>query len=60
MNEERAREILGDAIYPKGLGVAGEYLEWEYGDDEACLDGHFTVDELEAIAWWMRNKGGSK
>jgi len=23
---------------------------------EACLDGDFTADQLEAIAWWMRNK----
>lgn len=23
---------------------------------KASLDGHFTADQLEAIAWWMRNK----
>jgi hypothetical protein len=23
---------------------------------EADLDGSFTADELEAIAWWMRNQ----
>jgi hypothetical protein len=23
---------------------------------EADLDGSFTADELEAIAWWMRNE----
>jgi len=61
MDEEKARETLcgdGDNIIQDngGLHSLGWYLNWEAGDSEACLDGQFTADELEAIAWWMRNK----
>ena len=35
------------------------YLEWPSAVNDtktAILDGPFGADELEAIAWWMRNK----
>ena len=32
------------------------WFMWD-GGDEAVLDGRFTADELEAIAWGMRNLG---
>ena len=54
------------------LGDVGEgYVAWTTHTDKtapkdsswnracakrATLDGTFTADELEAIAWWMRNK----
>lgn len=58
MNEEIARKILGDDIKSdNGLYNSGSYLAWTPGDNKATLDSEFTADELEAIAWWMRNKG---
>lgn len=56
MSEEKAKEVLGESIVEFGLNSLGWYLSWEKGDEEATLDGRFTVEQLEAIAWWMRNK----
>ncbi len=56
MNETRAREILGDTVQPDySLYCLGHYTHWTPGDKDATLDCQFTADELEAIAWWMRN-----
>jgi hypothetical protein len=61
MNEEKARKILNDAIEENGdLGNGFQYVEWSVGDKDVILDGWFTADELEAIAWWMRNMGGKR
>ena len=56
MDEEKAREILGSYITGDGLYCLGRYLYWEKGSKEATLDAEFSIDELEAIVWWMRNK----
>lgn len=68
MTEERARAILGVAIptgeraekYP-GLDnlmhPRYEYLSYREGDPTATLDGEYTPDQLEAIAFWMRRHG---
>ena len=59
MGEEKAKAILGDLINPDGtLYGLGRYIFWtpKKEDPRACLDGHFSADELEAIAWWMRHK----
>jgi hypothetical protein len=62
MDEAKATEILKDCIGagcpPKNnqLHSLGWYLAWDPGDKEATLDGIFSAEELEAIAWWMRNK----
>lgn len=53
MTEHRARELIDKCI------VTGEFFRWPaYGDDpdHARLDGEYTAEQLEAIAWWMRNK----
>lgn len=56
MNEQKAREILGDSIRPDGgLFEGGQYMEWSVGDENIVLDARFSADELEAIVWWMRN-----
>lgn len=61
MNEEQARKILGDAIEgDNGLYSCGWYLAWSPHENTACLDGDFTAEDLEAIAWWMRNKSRSE
>ena len=39
-----------------GLYKLGWYLCWNPKDERARLDGLFSADELEAVAWWMRNK----
>lgn len=55
MTETRAREILGDWIRPDGSIRCGDpYVNAGVGG--ATLDGGFSVETLEALTWWMRNK----
>lgn len=58
MTEQRAREILGDRITEDdSLYDCSDYLSWSsVHDADATLDAEFDADQLEAIAWWMRNK----
>lgn len=59
MDEKTARKILGEAVndHNNDLGSFERvYLDWDVENETACLDGHFTVDQLEAIAWWIRYK----
>lgn len=59
MDEIKAREILSADITNDGsLMNVGWYLSWKVGNKDACLDGDFTADDLEAIAWWMRHAQG--
>jgi hypothetical protein len=61
MDEAQAREILKDHIQSDNqLNNVGRYLNWHptVRNFEATLDGDFQAEELEAIAWWMRNKKG--
>jgi hypothetical protein len=55
MTEQDAIAILGDInFYPDGsLSMGG--VVWFKGDREADIGGRFTADELEALAWVMRN-----
>lgn len=56
MNEQKTREILKDAIQPDGsLYCLGHYMAWTPGSKTITLDDEFTLEELEAIEWWMRN-----
>lgn len=55
MTLERAKAVLADDVQDDGsLHNGSRYLNWEVGDSTACLDAHFTADELEAIVVWMR------
>ena len=55
MTEEECRGVLGDIIRPdKTLFCQGHYVAWE-PDSTVCLDDHFTIEELEAIVWWVRH-----
>jgi hypothetical protein len=59
MTEERAREALEGIIGEGNFLVCqtrNRYAAWSPGDRHTALDGGFTADQLEAIAWWMRNK----
>lgn len=51
---------LGKGLNADGsLGDTGEaYVNWQPGLDRATLDGRFSAEELEDIAWWMRYWGG--
>lgn len=61
MNEERAREILGQTIrQDNGLFDGSQYTEWSVGDKDVVLDGRFNIEELEAIVWWIRNAQRTK
>jgi hypothetical protein len=63
MDEVRAREILGEHIQLDGtLTGIYDWMDWPYQHniESAYLDGDYSADELEAIAWWMRNKGADQ
>lgn len=55
MDVREARAILALNIQSDGsLSAGGEYFAWSVGETTACLNGHFSASELEAIALWMR------
>ena len=57
MNEQRAREILKDCIQDDdGLYCLRHYMSWYPVTNTITLNDTFDADELEAIAWWIRNK----
>jgi hypothetical protein len=57
LDEEKARQVLAEAIdHDGGLYSLGWYISWSPGGDEICLDGSFSVEDLEAIIWWIKNK----
>lgn len=58
MNEHKARVILTQYIRcDNALSsiMMENYVYWN-GQDKVVIDGKFTTDELEAIAWWIKNK----
>lgn len=61
LNQERAREILRASIKESGaLYNPGEFLAWDPGDKNAVLDGQFSAEYLEAVAWWMKHQNKPK
>lgn len=72
MDELEARRILGEWIQPdgslqhlpQGEEPANPFVLWlPESPQTMTLDStidvhtHFTVDELEALVWWMRQQG---
>lgn len=58
MHGAKARKLLGKAIQPDGSLKETEpsWIVWPTSaDDRIEIDGGFTADYLEALAWWMRN-----
>ena len=56
MDEAKAKKVLGDYIQTDGvLHNLSHYTAWAPGDSTICLDDYFTIKELEAIIWWMKN-----
>ena len=31
------------------------YIDWNPGDTSITMDDNFTIEELEAILWWVKN-----
>jgi hypothetical protein len=57
MNEAKARKVLGDTITEENeMKDMNMYTDWSPDGKLIQLDGQYEVDELEAMAWWMRNK----
>jgi hypothetical protein len=60
MSVDESRRILHDITsrfstrLDGPLTENGGEIEWKYNNGTALLDGHFSADELEAIAVWMR------
>ena len=61
MNEEQARQILGAGIEADDELYAPypdrNFMHWMRDWGQVLLEGVFTANKLEAIAWWMKNKG---
>ncbi len=56
MTEDDARRILQDFIQPdNSLYCLGHYLCWPNYKGTVTLDDDYTVEELDAIVWWVRN-----
>ena len=49
------KKLLEKFRTSKGISlVSGTFVEWELGDKDIVLDGHFTLDELELIVQIVR------
>jgi hypothetical protein len=56
MTAEQAQKILKDWIQPDGtIEHPFEYFGWRPESHTMEIEGVFPADELEAIAWWIRN-----
>jgi hypothetical protein len=64
MTPKQAKEILLGMLHmqvdEKGIRCVVPWVSYQQGGDytEACLDGDFTADQLEAVATWMRDPKG--
>ncbi len=58
MNESEAKKILGIAI-ERGDGLYTNLdgaIAWNTDDEKIIMEGEFTPEYLEAVAWWIKNK----
>lgn len=61
MTLSQAKEILADSIKENGdLYNLGSYLAWYPKMDKVCLDGDFSLEELEAIVVYIRSRQEAK
>lgn len=57
ITEKKAREILGDRIKADDfLHDSIDYFDWNCFSDYVCIDCDISIEVLEAIVWWMKNK----
>ncbi len=55
MNKEKAQEILKEYITKSGgISNLSNYAWYMKGDNHITLDGSFTGEELEAMAYWIK------
>ena len=54
--EAEVREILKGFLDARGnlTNCRDQFVWWLRGRGHAVLDGSFSVEELEAMAWWMK------
>ena len=63
MNEEKARKILGkciqkdDELYISSGSIKPDVSWAPTMCGAVVLSGEFSIEQLEAIVWWMKNKG---
>ena len=58
MNAQKAADTLKDCLAKCERGTLHDRHWFLYAEKEpqsALVDGYFTADELEAIAFWMRH-----
>jgi len=68
MDEEKARDILGKSIIVNSkreweiddLQPSDKigYIRWENDLNYVTIDSDLTIEQLEALVWWMKNKKG--
>lgn len=52
------RKLFADEQIVNGknwLELLGPWVSWPCFKDYVSLDGEFTIEQLEAIVWWMKN-----
>lgn len=59
VDEPKAKKILKGMFKRDGsIDDSGRYIWWKVGSPAVQIDAvDLTADELEALAWWMRNHG---
>ena len=55
MDIKEMEQRAGCQIY---LSTGVIYISWIKGDDKICLDGDFTVEELEELVEYMKTHKG--
>ncbi len=60
MNEDKAKEILKEWIV--GCHSCLYSMQYPYVDFKSGksirIDGYISLEKVQALAWWMENKGG--
>lgn len=68
MNEQKAREIIKNRFGDANTQELSDtkiilddmrygFVYWEKGRNTVNIEDNLTADQLEAIAWWVKNKG---
>lgn len=62
MDLPQANEILKNfVVEDRGLYYQEScYVDWDPSEATITLDGQYSPDELEAMAWWMREHQNRK
>ncbi len=61
MTIDQAKIILNEFIQEDGdLFSGSKYISWSLGENEVTLDDSFTIEELEAIVVYIRDKQNAK